>query len=221
MCAELLAPMTQLLAEYGPFFTVELHLQPPPGPPWQPLAALAGSAELPSWIEQVRASLASDRRVAASVAQLGLAARLLSPVLGAAVRHRVVLDLTTCYWRPPLSSTVALSVAEPSGGLLAYVNDGISVEALARVISNGPVAELTTALGRLGSVSPRVLAGNLASAVNGAALQLGPASFAAAAGLLAAIPSEDGRPGPGFRRRSCCLRYRAGDLGYCDDCVLG
>ena len=88
------------------------------------------------------------------------------------------------------------------------------------LFDRGPVAELTEALGRLGSVSPRVLAGNLASAVNGAALQLGPDCSAAAAGMLAGIPGEDGRPGPGFRRRSCCLRYRAG-AGYCGDCVLG
>src|SRR6185437_7877415 len=157
----------QLLSEYGPFFAVSLHTDPPAAP-WQPLAELADAAELAEWIGRVQARLGSNRRVAASIGQLGLAARLLSPVLAAAVRHRVLLDLGTGYWRPPLSSTVALSLSRPTGE--------VEPRALMRQVEDGPVAELTAALGRLGSVSGRVLAGNLASAVNGAALQLGPAS---------------------------------------------
>ncbi|HEU5271389.1 MAG TPA: (2Fe-2S)-binding protein [Jatrophihabitans sp.] len=219
--------LSRSLAEYGPFFTVSLHtasphtasphtVSPHTGPPlgrWRPLAELAGAPELAEWVGRVRAGLGCDRRVAASVAHLGLAARLLSPVLAAAVRHRLLLDLAACYWQPPLSSTVALSVAEPTGG--------ISAEALAHAVAAGPVADLTAAFGRLGSVSGRVLAGNLASAVNGAALQLGPQSWPVAAVLLAGVPGEDGRPGPDFRRRSCCLRYRVAGAGYCGDCVLG
>jgi hypothetical protein len=206
----------QLLSECGPFFAVALHADPP-ATPWRPLAGLADSAELAEWIAGVRAGLRSDRRVATSVVQLGLAARLVSPVLAAAVRHGVLLDLGTGYWQPPLTSTVALSLAAPVGGSAGAV----PAQALARVVSQGPVAELTAAIGRLGPVSPRVLAGNIASAVNGAALQLGPQSFAAAAGMLAGVAGEDGRPGPGFRRRSCCLRYRVAGAGYCGDCVLG
>jgi len=168
--------------------------------------------ELAEWIGRVQASLGSSRRVAASIGQLGLAARLLSPVMAAAVRHGVLLDLGTGYWRPPLSSTVALSLSRPSRPA--------EPAALSRAVTDAPVAGLTAAIGRLGSVSGRVLAGNLASAVNGAALQLGPACYPVAAGLLAGIPSEPDRPGPGFRRRSCCLRYRLAGAGYCDDCVL-
>jgi hypothetical protein len=201
----------RLLTGYGPFFEVALHAGPP-AVQWQPLAQLAGSAELADWIDRVRASLGSDLRVAVSVGHLGLAARLLSPVLATAVRYRLLLDLGTGYWRPPLSSTVALSLARPA--------QPAEPEQLARAVARGPVVELTRALGRLGAVSPRVLAGNLASAVNGAALQLGPAAYPAAADLLAAVPGEDARPGPGFRRRSCCLRYRAGPA-LCGDCVLG
>jgi FhuF 2Fe-2S C-terminal domain len=202
----------QLLTECGPFFAVSLHAGPPAAP-WRPLAELPGSAELAGWIGRVQAELGSNRRVAASVGQLGLAARLLSPVLAAAVRHGVLLDLGTGYWQPPVSSTVGLSLGRPTRPP--------GPQALARVVADGPVAELTAAIGRLGSVSGRVLAGNLASAVNGAALQLGPASYPMAAGLLAGLPGEDGRPGPGFRRRSCCLRYRVAGAGYCGDCLLG
>ena len=211
-----------MLEEFGPFFAISLHAAPPPAP-WRPLTELAGSVELAGWVRQVRDSIGADLRVAASVAQLGLVARLLSPVLAAAARHRVLLDLGSGYWQPPLTSTFALSLAEPPyGGLLAHVvNGGVPADALAHVVSAGPIAELTAAIGRLGAVSSRVLAGNVASAVNGAALQLGPAAAPSAAAMLAAIPDEDDRPGPAFRRRSCCLRYRADDLGYCGDCVLG
>jgi FhuF-like iron-sulfur protein len=202
----------RLLQEYGPFFEVALHDDPPPAP-WRPLAELPGSAELADWIGGMQASLGASRRVAASIGQLGLAARLLSPVLAAATRHQVLLDLGTGYWQPPLTSMVALSLSRPS--------QGAEPAALCRSVTAGPVAELTAAIGRLGSVSHRVLAGNLASAVNGAALQLGPACYPAAAAMLAGVPSERHEAGPGFRRRSCCLRYRLAGAGYCDDCLLG
>ena len=202
----------RLLSECGPFFAIWLHAGRPAAP-WRPLAELPGSVELAEWIGRLQAELGSDRRVAASIGQLALAARLLSPVLAAATRHHVLLDLGTGYWRPPLGSTVALSLAMPAGPA--------EPAALSRVVNDGPVAGLTAAIGRLGSVSGRVLAGNLASAVNGAALQLGAASYPMAAGLLAGIPSEPDQPGPGFRRSSCCLRYRLAGAGYCGDCLLG
>jgi hypothetical protein len=202
----------QLLTECGPFFAVELHTVAPPTP-WRPLTELAGSAELAGWVRQVQASLGSELRVAASVAQLGLTARLLSPVLGAAVRHGALFELGAGYWQPPLSSTLALSLPAP--------RNLVTAEALARLVGHGPVLEVTAAIGRHGPVSPRVLAGNLASAANGAACQLGPAALPVARDLLAGIPGEDGVPGPRFRRRSCCLRYRVDGLGYCGDCVLG
>jgi hypothetical protein len=202
----------QLLTECGPFFAISLHAAPPPAP-WRPLRELASAPELTARIAEVRASLDTDRRVAASIAQLGLVARLVAPVLAAAARQGVLLDLDGGYWRPPLTSTFALSLPSPSGEVA-------SPDALAGSVRRGPVAELTAAIGRLGSVSRRVLAGNIASAVNGAALQLGPAGYPAAAAMLAGIPGEDADPGPGFRRRSCCLRYRVSDAGLCGDCVL-
>lgn len=201
-----------MLEEFGPFFAISLHAAPPPAP-WRPLGHLRSAQELADRVSEVQGSLGTDRRVASSVAQLGLVARLVAPVLAAAARHGVLLDLGGGYWQPPLTSTFALSL--PAG------TASVSAGALARCIQHGPVAELSTAIGRLGSVSPRVLAGNIASAVNGAALQLGPAAYPAAAGMLAGIPGEDVQPGPGFRRRSCCLRYRVPNAGLCADCVLG
>jgi ferric iron reductase protein FhuF len=83
------------------------------------------------------------------------------------------------------------------------------------------------------SVSRRVLLGNVASAVNGAASIIAAAradlaADAAAAGeaLLSDPPLTaacTGTPGAGFRRRSCCLIYRIaadGGAALCGDCVL-
>jgi ferric iron reductase protein FhuF len=83
------------------------------------------------------------------------------------------------------------------------------------------------------SVSPRVLWGNVASAVNGAAAMIaatrpdlaGPAAETASAMLAnpALTGTFQGRPLRGFRRRNCCLIYRLSPErpAYCGDCVLG
>jgi ferric iron reductase protein FhuF len=83
------------------------------------------------------------------------------------------------------------------------------------------------------SVSPKVLWGNVASGVNGAASMVGRArpdlavrSRALATGLLD-LPvlrgTATGMPGMDFRRRSCCLLYRLGPAApkaVCADCVI-
>jgi ferric iron reductase protein FhuF len=83
------------------------------------------------------------------------------------------------------------------------------------------------------AVSPQVLWGNVASAVNGAATMIAkarpglaaPAASAATAMLRypALTGTHRGSPGAGFRRRNCCLIYRLSPPGtarYCGDCVL-
>jgi ferric iron reductase protein FhuF len=94
------------------------------------------------------------------------------------------------------------------------------------------ISPLTAQISRLVTVSPRVLWGNVASAVNAAATQVAarrpdlsrPAWTMA--GTLFASPQlscERQPPGPGFRRASCCLIYKiaAGrPQGVCGDCVL-
>jgi len=196
-----------MFEQYGPFFAVEQHTAPPP-PPWRPLAELAAAPELVDRLDRVSRALGSDRRTAGSIAQQGVVARLLAPVLASVTLGRLP-ELTGGYWQPPLDSTFALSL--PVAGPLT--DEGVRA-----AVSQGPVAAVSARLGELAAVSTRVLLGNVASAVNGAALQLGPASYPAAARLVAVVPGEDGRPGPAFRRRSCCLLYRVG--GRCGDCVL-
>ena len=95
---------------------------------------------------------------------------------------------------------------------------------------NNPV-EPDTLQPPLVSVSPRVLWGNVASAVNGAAAQiasqrpdLSRPAWAAATALFASprLGRERQPPGPAFRRSSCCLIYKISGRreDVCGDCVL-
>ena len=96
----------------------------------------------------------------------------------------------------------------------------------------GPITQIVRAVEAM-AVSPRVLWGNVASAVNGAATMIAaarPDLAAPAAGAAAALLADpalngtyQGRPLRGFRRRNCCLIYRLSPSApaYCGDCVLG
>ncbi len=187
------------LARFGPYFAIDTEGA------GQPLGTLAGEV-LIAQVEGVRERLGSDFRVAASVFHLGLCARLVSPVIGAAVLgYR--LDLTEARWSGPYPFRLSVPAipAGPAGSIVA-------------------VAELTRQVAGLG-VSTRVLWGNVASAVNGAAVVIGavdPALRAAASEIAAAsLPplTCTGGIGAGFRRRSCCLIYRV-SRQFCGDCIL-
>ena len=225
------------LASLGPYFTVEVHRPgSPPRPPWQPLDALIGSPDaLAGRIGEVRERLAVaagcpaaavEFRVAASIAQLGLCARLLSPALGASAAGRALpVDVGQARWVPALGGPFRLSLAQ----------DAVAGEAGAAgtvALLAGPITQIVRAVEAM-AVSPRVLWGNVASAVNGAATMIAaarpdladPAAEIAAATLAnpALTGTYQGRPLRGFRRRNCCLIYRLSPErpAYCGDCVLG
>ena len=225
------------LAALGPYFAVDVHRPGSPvRPPWQPLGELTGSPDaLAGRIGEVRERLAAaagcpaaavEFRVAASIAQLGLCARLLSPALGAAAAGRALpVDVAQARWIPALGGPFRLSLAE------AAVAAEPGTAATAALLA-GPVTQIVRAVEAM-AVSPRVLWGNVASAVNGAATMIaaarpdlaGPAAEAAAAllGHPALAGTYQGRPLQGFRRRNCCLIYRLSPErpAYCGDCVLG
>jgi ferric iron reductase protein FhuF len=109
-------------------------------------------------------------------------------------------------------------------------------ERLARLLASrvldGPVRDLVEATARL-SVSRRVLWGNVASAVNGAASMIatGQPAWADRSRMIASLlldqPPLQGTSAAsatgGFRRRSCCLIYRAAPNAagaVCGDCVI-
>jgi hypothetical protein len=239
--AELAARRAAGLAALGPFFVVQLH---PPGAAggWRPLAALLGApGVLAAQIALTRAALAGDRpaaavplRVAASVTHLGLAARCLSPAFGLAVLSGVVPAMLPdqVRWQPAPSGPVRLSLpAAALGGPAPAQWRAADLAGELAALLDGPVRLLTEAVATR-SVSRSVLAGNVASAVNGAATvvaaarpALGRRTIALRAALLHS-PSLAGTgtlTGAGFRRRSCCLIYQAAlpaDRAFCADCIL-
>jgi hypothetical protein len=165
---------------------------------------------------------AVEVRVAASITHLGLVARLVSPALATAVLGAGVppLDLQTVHWQPVLGGAFPLSLVPPrmSGDLSNEFFDYV-------------VPDLNAATQPFG-VSEHILAGNVASAINGAATmisralpQLARAVDEQAGRLLAhpAVSDEHTTADGHFRRRSCCLIYRAAPGhagGLCGDCAL-
>lgn len=207
-----------LPAEWGPFFATHVH-DVTPAPPWRPLRELLDDpAVLHDRVAGVRAYLAAGRdidavpaRVAASVTQLGIAARVVSPSLGSAVHSGRFPTLDDAWWQPAPGGVFPLSITanrtDSPAELIAWL--GRLVDAVARF-----------------SVSRTILWGNVASAVNGAAVVIGtPRAAELAAGLLARPPLRGTATWPAgrFRRRSCCLIYRATNdrSAVCGDCVLG
>jgi ferric iron reductase protein FhuF len=235
------------LAAFGPFFAVQTHHPGSiPREPWHAMNELVENPDvLMNRVAAVRSRLAAAGghapesialRVAASVAQLGLVARLVSPALAVAVTAGELLevDLGSTWWQGVLGGAFPLSVQRDAdvGASDQHASPERLARRLARQVLDGPVrglVEVTMAL----SVSPQVLWGNVASAVNGAASMITASQPAWAnrarviTSLLldqpplrdTATASADGR----FRRRSCCLIYRATPNaagGVCGDCVL-
>jgi hypothetical protein len=170
--------------------------------------------------------------VAASVAHLGLVARLISPSLGAAaVGQRLDMRLGGLWWQDTLGGPLPLSIPAPPS--IPVPGEGWDGDPMAgENVLDEVIAPLTAATAGLIPVSPRVLWGNVASAINSAAAQvaqrqpeLGRTAWALAAGLFASAPFSQERhpPGPEFRRSSCCLIYKVTSeraRAVCGDCVL-
>jgi len=216
-----LSALTDELAEFGPFSVVSVHDSVVE--PWLPMQVLVDDPDaLANRVDRVRAALAAsgrrdpqdiDRRVAASVAHLGLVARLLAPMIGVrALGYPAAWSLDDLAWQDALGGPYPLSVA--SG----------------HTAGRPPVEAITEAFGRF-DVSLKVLWGNVGSAVNSAAQQIGRArpdlvgAARNAADDVLKDPRVDGgvlRSGTAFRRQSCCLIYQlAGDRSVCcGDCVL-
>lgn len=236
-------------ASAGPYFVLEPWAD---GADWRSASLLISDpAVLSEQVTHARSALAGRagigpadvaERVAASIVFLGLAARLVSPSLGAAVLGGVVPNLTLdgLWWRPvdggpwplasgpvagwPLGSTAVAGNLDTAAGLLSEhcVQDLI-----------GPVADAFAVAFRL---SPLVLRGNIASALAGAAGMLAVAfpDRAEVAGQLATrilaleplrgtgelVQPDAAQPRRFLVRRSCCLFYRVPGGGTCGDCVL-
>ena len=240
-------------ATVGPYFTIQPWSgQPWSGQPWsgeprfaepgwRPLRALiADPAVLTERVGHARSVLARNAgcapgdvepRVAASVMFLGLAAQLVSPLLGAAVLAGVLPQLTVAdlYWQPVTGGPWPLAARPVNGTAVGELTAGQAAGLLAARMHDltGPLAG---AFGRAFQLSGQVLRGNAGSALAGAAATLAaavPARAGLAAELAAGVLARPALRGAGefgpdqrFRRRSCCLLYRVPGAGLCGDCIL-
>jgi hypothetical protein len=218
-----------------------------PAQAWRPFTDLCDPDVAAGRVDTARSALmarfgvgsdAVPERVAASVLFLGLAARFVSPAL-AAVSITGVLPASgrdQLWWRPVDSGPLPVAYS----GLTAIPTDGLDDAGVADAFTAAVLAELVAPL--LAAfrdrfrLSPKVLHGNVASALAGAVTVLASArpEAAEAAGrllerLLERRPLPGSatviRPDPATARRylvrhNCCLYYRIPGAGICGDCVL-
>ncbi|MGW7362868.1 (2Fe-2S)-binding protein [Streptomyces sp. NPDC054841] len=215
------------LESVGGFFAVR-HGEPGTG--HVPLARLyAGDlAPLTPRVDLVAARLRTpERRVAASLAHLGLASRLWSTALGAAALHGEFPDpaAAALHWDP------ALTAPDDLRWTRTRTLPG-TVESIRAAVQYGHLVPLAEAVRSDVRISPRLLRGNAGSALAGALRELGrwahaqgrPEVAERAADLTAGLLSHPDLTGtvrgPALRRTSCCLYYRCPGGGLCGDCVF-
>lgn len=196
---------------------------------WRPVAQLyADPILLTGIIDRVgRRIAAPDRLVAASTFQLGFAARLWSIGLGALAGYRLLPDLSPeQLWYCERGGRIRLHLPDP----VAWHSDRAGA-ALVDMLVDTHLQPLTEALRRLGPISSKLLRGNAASALLGAARMFDRhhGSMPGAGWGLARTLCEDNRlseamhftaNGTDCRRSSCCLYYRIPGAGLCGDCAL-
>ncbi|MFD7406460.1 (2Fe-2S)-binding protein [Streptomyces sp. NPDC059866] len=232
-----LDPDLAALSPLGGFFALRTVVDGPPVP-GRPLPTLAQAYDLSASdpdplgvrIRKVAAALsAPEVRIAASVAHLGLAARLWSTALGCAVLYGRIPDLDSrlLHWDADGSAPDDLWLAQvrPLPGDAATVVD---------VVLHGHLEPLAAVLRARHRLAAGLLWGNAGSALAGAVRELDRWACAngrteaavrarALAGELFAHPrltATGTLTGTAFRRRSCCLYYRVPGGGLCGDCCF-
>lgn len=217
------------LATVSPYFAVSTGAVEGGG--WRPVSRLyTDQTLLADVVGNVGDRIgASDLRVAASTFFLGFAARLWSIGLGALAEHGLLLDLDPDeLWYAESDGTVRLHLADP----VAWQGSGLD-SLLADEILSRHLTPLAAAVGRLGPISAKLLHGNAASAVLGAARALhrhrGAQLATDPCWELARTVCADERlsdtirfndAGTDYRRATCCLFYRTPGAGLCVDCAL-
>lgn len=222
------------LGRFGPFFAVATAESADPA--WLPMSAVTTDQRLlRNRIDAVRAALADsfqldrpdqvDFRLAVSITQLGLSARLIAVALAAALDGLDVPPVERLVFKDQLGGPFPLGVlplgALPLGGLEHGQHWSKAMLELVR-----PIAAAAIGLG----LSRKIAWGNLGSGVAGAVTMIstteptvgGRARELADEALLSTELSGTGSyQADKFRRRSCCLIYRLGDESmFCVDCVL-
>jgi hypothetical protein len=218
-------PVLAEAASVGPYFTTSKWAA---DEGWRPLSELFdGCGALDDRVEHAQRVLemmsgsSVECRVAASTVHLGLAARLLSAPLATAVVAGVLPDwsVATLWWQPVPGGPMPLA-ADSTPTVAA------SAATFHEVVVSGLLSPLSAEFEHRFHVSDRVLWGNVASGLGGAAKMLriarpedGEAAFAFRDAVLG-MGRLDGTVDDLGVRRSCCLYYRVPGGGYCGDCAL-
>jgi iron complex transport system ATP-binding protein len=213
------------LADLGAYFAVGTG---PVSDGWRPVQQLyTDAALLDGIVGRVQARMdAAEQRVAASTFFLGYAARLWSIGLGAVAGHRLLLDLDAGHLLFQESGGhIQLHLEHPA----AWQGDDLEPK-LAEMVLERHLTPLAAALRRLGPISGKLLRGNVASALLGAARVFDRNATNGPGWRLARRLCSDRRLSPairfsdscetGYRRTNCCLYYRAPRGALCGDCVL-
>lgn len=212
-----ISPQLAETASYGGFFALTVGGD---AAGWHPVARsyADGCADLID--ATARRYHTTDLRIGASLVHLGHATRLWSPVLACAIGHGVVPDLDDLQ---RADDDARLRLPRPVGQPVD------SPDALYRVVVEEHLQPL--AAGLRVNLAPALLAGNIASALVGAARALvaaRPDLCGATTELTGSLLDTGVLAGSGvitgqqlgFRRRSCCLFYRLPAGSLCGDCAL-
>ena len=221
------------LAELGEFFA----LPEPNGSGWLPFPRLFEDAVLAELVARTRSAIATSAqcadsvispRLAASSLHLGIAARLLSPPIGAAVCFAALPALTETSVLVHITDSHTPRFAMTGVAWSAVPGATEAADALRRSVLT-MLTELGHALHAVVGLSPQVSRGNLISAANGAvtvmALQR-PQLRTPGRKLIQELAETEplcgtaSFTGDQLVRRSCCLFYQVPGSGLCGDCVL-
>jgi len=210
------------LADLGAYFAVGTG---PVSDGWRPVAQLyTDAALLDGIVGRIQARMdATEQRVAASTFFLGFAARLWSIGLGALAGHRLLVDLDPAHLLFQESGgQIQLHVEHP----VAWQGDDLEPR-LADMVLDGHLTPLSAALRQLAPISDKLLRGNAASALLGAARVFDRDATSGRGWQLARRLCADERlldtirfNNGSYRRTSCCLYYRAPRGGLCGDCSM-
>lgn len=234
-----LAPVLRDIARINMFFALETDR---PEGEW--VAVLRGGWSgdlLTAEVTDVRGRLAAlfdggsqdvAWRVGASLFHQGLASRVLSPVLAAAVCHGVYLDPWNLFVRPG-GPTVVRTIDTRARPLESCAPQEIARGPVHQAVAG--LERVAAALGETGGIAPGLLRGNTAAALAGAARSLGrdrPEHHESAERVVRTLLRSPSLEGTGayteadaqgratFRRTTCCLYYRLPEGGLCGDCAL-
>ncbi len=192
---------------------------------WRPVGQLYDdTALLAEIVGRVKARMnVTERRVAASTFFLGFAARLWSIGVGTVAGYRLLVDLAPerLLFRD-IDGQIALHLEHP----VVQQRDDLPC-ALADLVLDTHLTPLALALRRLSPISERLLDGNSASALLGAARVFDRDRATTSGWELARSICTDPRLSAAvrfddidYRRNSCCLYYRTPHGGLCGDCAL-